>query len=307
MRGPELMARVDEQRRGTGGLAVALVALFALRLLLRREPGRVQVLPEQLPDEQPLRADAEAAPVPAGSHRVGWRRMSPRPHSATGLAGAVLFACLSLTPSLLPRAPVFQGVVSGIAAAIGYGLGLLAGRLARRVFSWRPGERARRFARVALVVGGAAVLVVSLVVGARWQREIHRLVGAEEPGNAAPLLIVAVSVAVAVLVVAVARLLRHLVQLLAAPLGRRLPTTVAGLVAVTVVALAGGVMLNGVVYQTALSVIDRSFSVTNRGTTPGIERPSGPLRSGASPHCHPGRTWACRGATSSAAARPRRS
>lgn len=36
-----------------------------------------------------------------------------------GLLGAVVLACLSLTPSLLPRPPLFQGVVSGVAAAVG--------------------------------------------------------------------------------------------------------------------------------------------------------------------------------------------
>ncbi len=37
---------------------------------------------------------------------------------------AVAFACLSFTPSLVPRPGAFQGVVCGISAAIGYGLGV---------------------------------------------------------------------------------------------------------------------------------------------------------------------------------------
>src|SRR5262245_22688766 len=38
-----------------------------------------------------------------------------------GLAGALVFFCLSLTPSLLPRGWGVQGLLSGITTVIGYG------------------------------------------------------------------------------------------------------------------------------------------------------------------------------------------
>jgi uncharacterized membrane protein len=44
-----------------------------------------------------------------------------------GVAFATLFFCLSLTPSLLPRDWMFQGLICGINATIGYGLGVLVG------------------------------------------------------------------------------------------------------------------------------------------------------------------------------------
>ena len=42
-----------------------------------------------------------------------------------------MFLWLSLTPSLLPRGPLFQGLVSGAAGAIGYGIGVFAVWLVR--------------------------------------------------------------------------------------------------------------------------------------------------------------------------------
>jgi hypothetical protein len=39
---------------------------------------------------------------------------------------ALFFACMSCTPSLVPRNGLVQGLVCGITAAIGYGLGLWA-------------------------------------------------------------------------------------------------------------------------------------------------------------------------------------
>ena len=49
-----------------------------------------------------------------------------------GIPFGALFFCLSLTPSLLPRDWLFQGLIGGLNAAIGYGIGVFAGKLLRR-------------------------------------------------------------------------------------------------------------------------------------------------------------------------------
>ena len=49
-----------------------------------------------------------------------------------GVAFGTLFFCLSLTPSLLPRDWLFQGLISGLNAAIGYGIGVFARQILRR-------------------------------------------------------------------------------------------------------------------------------------------------------------------------------
>lgn len=46
-----------------------------------------------------------------------------------------MFIWLSLTPSLLPREPLFQGLVSGAAGGIGYGLGVFGVWLYRYMLS----------------------------------------------------------------------------------------------------------------------------------------------------------------------------
>ena len=45
--------------------------------------------------------------------------------SGPGLVVAALFFALSLEPSLLPREALFQGIVSGVTLAIGYGVGVV--------------------------------------------------------------------------------------------------------------------------------------------------------------------------------------
>ena len=60
-----------------------------------------------------------------------------------GLAVAIIFFCLSLTPSLLPREWLFQGVISGLLTAIGYGLGVLVVWLGEQLSGRRTGWPSR--------------------------------------------------------------------------------------------------------------------------------------------------------------------
>ena len=60
-----------------------------------------------------------------------------RHYTYTGTTVGLIFVWLSLTPSLLPRGPLFQGVVSGFSGAIGYGLGVFAVWLVRYMRSKR--------------------------------------------------------------------------------------------------------------------------------------------------------------------------
>ena len=59
------------------------------------------------------------------SQSKSWFRRLWASFSYVGLSVGTLFLCASLSPSLLPRNYVVQGLLSGIALAVGYGLGVL--------------------------------------------------------------------------------------------------------------------------------------------------------------------------------------
>src|SRR5215471_7149637 len=61
----------------------------------------------------------------SGNRRRLWYGTLP------GCWGALIFASLSFAPSLLPRGGLLQGVITGITAAIGYGLGVWAASIWR--------------------------------------------------------------------------------------------------------------------------------------------------------------------------------
>ena len=77
-----------------------------------------------------------------------------------GCWGAVVFAALSLTPSLLPRGGFIQGLVCGITAAIGYGVGVLVAWLWRAYADRDARVPTRSSWRAFLIIAGAVLVVV---------------------------------------------------------------------------------------------------------------------------------------------------
>ena len=88
-----------------------------------------------------------------------------------GVAVATVFFCLSLTPSLLPRDWLFQGLIGGLNAAIGYGIGVFIERMLRRFVLWNrrwwpPPPRVSYALKAATVVGSAAACVLMVIPAA---------------------------------------------------------------------------------------------------------------------------------------------
>lgn len=92
-----------------------------------------------------------------------------RHYTFTGTALGLVFIWLSLTPSLLPRGPLFQGIVSGAAGAIGYGLGVFAVWLWRYMRSKDTSPPAPRRAWLGLLVVGAVGMLLMIFYFHRWQ------------------------------------------------------------------------------------------------------------------------------------------
>jgi len=210
----------------------------------------------------------------AGRRRRRWFR-----YTLPGAGGAVLFTCLAFTPSLLPRGAVVQGLVCGIAAAIGYGVGVVAAWV-WRAFADRDERPARTTAWRVFALIAVVALVTAFVLGQRWQGEIRDLMGMAGDNPAALVLVPVLAAVVFVALVALGRALRAAYRWLARLLGRWIGPRAARAVGwVTVVgvtiALVSGVLLDGLV-----SAADEAFSVRNGITTEGAQQPTVETRSG---------------------------
>lgn len=211
-----------------------------------------------------------------------------------GLVGAGLMFMLGLTPSLLPRDFFYQGVVSGIAAGIGYVTALGVHQVWLRWIHPRLGgaferlDRLSEHTRMRLEVA-ETVLVVAVVIGwvlfaVRWQHAIAELTGAEAYSLWTFFLVVPVGFAVFWAMVALGRLLRRLAHAITARLpvserdrrglGRRL-------VGWTAVVLLCVFAVERVIPGTAVRVGEAVFAGRDAEPEPGVHAPEEPERSGS--------------------------
>ena len=135
-----------------------------------------------VPPQLAVGATAEPAVPPAAPPTRRRSRWLPS-YTWSGTLGALLLAWSSFTPSLLPRGWLVQGIIAGITAAIGYGLGVTVTWFVESVTDRRPSAGVRRRAWQVLAVAGPLLTIVMLVLGQRWQRAIHLLVGLDPPAG----------------------------------------------------------------------------------------------------------------------------
>lgn len=116
--------------------------------------------------------------------RDNWDIMSPatRPRwyhvDYGGVVLGLIFGALSLTPSLLPRPIVAQGIIAGLSFAFGYMVGALLWFLAKRIVRWRPPDAVQRFAWWYLCTAWIIGAVVLAILVVQWQNDVRVHVGA---------------------------------------------------------------------------------------------------------------------------------
>jgi uncharacterized membrane protein len=218
---------------------------------------------------------------PAPDKPRSWIRRYLAAFSLAGLTGALIFYCLSLTPSLLPREWYLQAGMSGVTAVIGYAVGVLVGWLVRSLIPWRGGPGIRRAARWALAAAAVVLIPLFGVLGARWQHDIRALTGGGQPSEAWYILVEVVALLVAAALLALGRGLRWIVRLVARPLRRFIPRPAATAASVLVVCLVLGLLATGVLSRVALNVANSVFGDIDNSTAPGVTEPTSAQRSGS--------------------------
>lgn len=224
---------------------------------------------ESAPQDQP------AAPI-SRDRGPWWARHYTYFGTATGL----IFIFLSLTPSLLPRGPLFQGLVSGAAGAIGYMLGVFGVWLVRYLRGKDSSPTAPGWAWITLVIVGVLGLIGMESYFQHWQDDVRDLMGVPRlqwfnyPQAAI------IGVVVLFVLVEIGQLIRRLVLFLVRQLERVAPPRVSGVVAVGLVVALGIALLNGVVVRVGMDWLNDTFAAVNDEDSPDIRAPQTPLRSG---------------------------
>lgn len=176
--------------------------------------------------------------------------------------GALIFFWLSLTPSLLPRAPIFQGVVCAVAALAGYGIGSLLGWLVRSCGGRLIG-RTRRVLWLVTGVIGTVGTVVALWAYLRWENRLRDMVGVDDKGVGAALLTLGVAALLFVVILALARVLKGAGHVIGGKISRFLPARVATVVGGLIVAIGAYALVTGVLTDRLLASLDSTFMAIN--------------------------------------------
>ena len=265
MPGTPVGPSASEQAHVVGGSAVG--------------PVKADQLPPAVADPASVAAAEAPQPPPAPGKRRKLLYVTP-----PGCWGALIFACLSFTPSLLPRGGIVQGLVWGITAAIGYGLGVVAAWV-WRAFADRDPRRPRRWAWRTFVITGGVLLAVAFGLGQYWQYEIRKLMGVTD--YSIPLVVASPFIAALIfcLLLLIGRglhgLYRWLAKLLNRWIGRRAANAVGWVLVVGLTYL----VVSGLLLQGFVGVMNEAYSVRDTRTAEGVHQPTTSLRSGG-----PGRT-----------------
>ena len=197
-----------------------------------------------------------------------------------GCWGALIVGCLSFTPSLLPRGGIIQGVVWGITAAIGYGLGVLAAWIWRAFADRDPRHPRRRSWPVFFI--SAAVLVVGVlraraVLAVRDPQADGRDATTTSRSWSPPPFVAAL---VFCLLLLIGRGLRGLYRWVAHLLSRWIGRRAAHAVGWILVAGLAYLVVTGLLLQGFVNVMNEAYSVRDTKTAEGVHQPTTSLRSG---------------------------
>ena len=228
-----------------------------------------QALPE-------IEEPAPAAPPEETPKRDWWQRR----YTFTGTAVGLVFLWLSLGPSLLPRGPLFQGLVSAGAGAIGYALGVFAVWLVRFMLSRPASPPAPRWAWPVLVVSAVIGMVLGVFWFHLWQDQVRDLMGVPRLKWFNYPQAGLIAVIVLFIFVELGQLVGKLVRFLVRKLNRVAPPRVSFVVVIALLLGLSIAVLNGVVVRGAMGVLNKTFASVNDETGPDNPAPASPLRSG---------------------------
>jgi uncharacterized membrane protein len=204
-----------------------------------------------------------------------------RSFAGLGLLLGALFFAASLTPSLIPRTYLLQGVLGGVCFALGYGFGVLL------LWTWEflelpiPSRRTRRIATWAASAIAIVVVAAFLWRAADWQNSIRGRMGMPPVDTAHPLEVGLIGAVVALALILAGRLFLWMLRTTARPIRRVAPRRVSLLAGFALTAALFALLVDGLVFRIGLRMADSSFQAVDALIDPEISPPSDSAKTGS--------------------------
>jgi len=182
-----------------------------------------------------------------------------RQFSTVGLLLGTLFFAFSLTPSLLPRDFLVQGVISGLSFTAGYALGVVGHAL------WAYLELPHPRDRVELGIKAFATVVCTVIAGtflwqaSEWQSTVRGLMNMPPAEGVQPIKVAAIALMLFLVLIVLAWLFRRTFQFLSRRLQRFVPPRVSHVIGVAAALVLFWSVINGVIFSATLRALDNSY------------------------------------------------
>lgn len=202
--------------------------------------------------------------------------------STCGLLLGTLFFAASLTPSLLPRNFLTQGVVSGCSLTIGYGIVVFGRWLWAYIELPQPKGRLMQVVRLTAAISCTGIALASLWQAAGWQNSIRELMEIEYVETAYPFEVALIALAVFAILLALARCFRLTLRFVVIRVNRLLPKRVSHIIGIIAALALFSSVINGLLFRVTLRVADASYREFDKLIEPEIGPPTDPLKTGSS-------------------------
>jgi len=201
--------------------------------------------------------------------------------SGVGIALGTLFFAAALTPSLIPRTHIMQGILGGVAFGAGYGIGVLWRWLWHYLELPEPRDRLRSQVNLAVGIICLTVAVVALYFAASWQNSVRAVMNMEPVPSAYPMSVSALAVLTFLILLVLVRLLIRFGRFVSAKVQLVMPRRVANVLGVTITVVLVWTIANGLLIQSAFKVLDRSFREYDALIEPDRPQPTVPNKTGS--------------------------
>lgn len=201
--------------------------------------------------------------------------------SIVGLLLGTLFFALSMTPSLLPRTNIIQGLISGLALTSGYGVGVLIRWIWLFLELPKPTEKTKKI--LIYGVGGLCLIVTTVFLwqATGWQNSLRSLMGLEKTAAMQPLVIFFITVGLFLVLLFLGRVFRWMFNRLSKWLHHYIPRRISNAVGLLATFIIFGLAANGVLFSLILEGADATYRQFDRQIQADFEQPADTLKAGS--------------------------
>lgn len=201
--------------------------------------------------------------------------------STIGLIFGLAFFCLSLTPSLLPRDFVVQGVLSGTVFTAGYCIGWFGHLVWKFMELWKGTGIFFRVTTLITLIALTISSIYNLSQMTAWQNSIRLRMEMEPIETSYQITVLCIAIITALSMILLIRFILSIITRAVDIINRFLPRRIAIVLGSTFVTLLLLSLIDGILVKRALDVLDETFATMNKLLDTEYEQPQNDSASGS--------------------------